>query len=438
MIYCSNWEGDTAKLLEKMFPPDYVGVYVDVGAGYPEYWSNSDYFRKKGWLVIAIEPQPQMCNEYRELGYEVLQYACTDTDAGEVSFECLDNMGGMSSSTFKIVETHQYPDNPQVTTIKVQARKLDTLLEEFYPEVTKIDIVDIDVERSELAVLKGFNTDKYQPAVMVIENHRQAEGWINPDEDAIHDYYDGIGYDIIGFAAWNEFVAPKDSKLARRAGAGMSFMEGFDEPSNEHGKQTEIWNNFTSHNEQWGGMEHDPHDHTDGLYEIPYVKAGLELYQQYVPSDARRILEIGCAQGYILNHVGPPDAERVGIDFNEDRIRKGRLQYPDTHFIAGDIRNMPIDDEFDVVLLPGVIEHVRFQESRDMLDLALRIVEPGGILLFDLPWWTGSNFNHGIHQNPCHCWTGTRYRWDWLFRGIDVEQIIIPEYDFYAFGIIRT
>lgn len=216
-------------------------------------------------------------------------------------------------------------------------------------------------------------------------------------------------------------------------------MKGFDESGHEGGRQDEIWNNYVSHNEQWGGMEHDPHDHTDGLYEIPYVKAGLELYQRYVPSDARRILEVGCAQGYILNHVGPPDAARVGIDFNEDRVRKGRDQYPDTHFVVGDIRGMPIDDKFDVVLLPGVLEHMRFQEARDLVDLALVITESGGIVLFDLPWWTGKDedFNYGIHQNPCHCWTGTQYRWDWLFRGLDVERIVLPEYNHYVFGVIR-
>ena len=216
-------------------------------------------------------------------------------------------------------------------------------------------------------------------------------------------------------------------------------MEGFNEPGHEQQRQRAIWNNYTAHNDQWGGMEHDPHDHNDALYDIPYVRAGLELYQQHVPQDAIRILEVGCAQGYILNHVGPPHAERVGIDFNEDRIRKGRVQYPDTHFVVGDIRGMPIDDKFDVVLLPGVLEHMRFQETKDLVDLALVITESGGIVLFDLPWWTGKpeDFNHGIHQNPCHCWVGTNYRWDWLFRGINALRVMLPEYNFYAFGVIR-
>lgn len=218
----------------------------------------------------------------------------------------------------------------------------------------------------------------------------------------------------------------------------VAFMRGFQEPEDEANQQWAIWRNYLAHEAQWGGMDHDPHDHCDALYNIPYVKAGLALYQEYVPDDARSILEIGCAQGYILNHVGGTDSKRTGIDFNDDRVRKGRAQYPNTEFIVGDVRTMTLEGSYDYVLLPGVLEHMRFQEARNLVEQAVALCAPGGKVLFDLPWWSGksTDFNSGIHMNPTHAWVGTTYRWDWLFRGIEVQQVALLEYPFYIFGCI--
>jgi trans-aconitate methyltransferase len=215
-------------------------------------------------------------------------------------------------------------------------------------------------------------------------------------------------------------------------------MRGFSEPDAESKMQWRIWENFLTHEASWGGMEHDPHDHCDALYNIPYVRAGLEVYQKLVPQNAKHVLEVGCAQGYILNHVGGPNTSRTGIDFNEDRVRKGRNQYPQTRFIVGDIRHMPLSREYDYVLLPGVLEHVRYQEAREIVEKAIAACLPGGMVIFDLPWWSGQpgDFNDGIHSNPSHAWTCTQYRWDWLFRGIDVERFDLPGVNFYVMGYI--
>ena len=35
------------------------GVFVEVGAARPDYLSISESFRKQGWKIIAIEPNPK-------------------------------------------------------------------------------------------------------------------------------------------------------------------------------------------------------------------------------------------------------------------------------------------------------------------------------------------------------------------------------------------
>ena len=53
-------------------------------------------------------------------------------------------------------------------TAGVETIKLDTLLEKI--EVEKVDILSIDVEGWELEVMLGFDVQKYNPKVIVLEN----------------------------------------------------------------------------------------------------------------------------------------------------------------------------------------------------------------------------------------------------------------------------
>jgi hypothetical protein len=55
-----------------------------------------------------------------------------------------------------------------INTIKVNVRKLDTILKE--AKVSKVDYVIVDVEGWELNVMEGFTSSKYQPKVIVLEN----------------------------------------------------------------------------------------------------------------------------------------------------------------------------------------------------------------------------------------------------------------------------
>ena len=70
-----------------------TGVLVDVGAARPDYLSVGASYRSRGWRIIAIEPNPTFCAAHRALGYDVLQYACSDEDADEVPFFVVDSHG---------------------------------------------------------------------------------------------------------------------------------------------------------------------------------------------------------------------------------------------------------------------------------------------------------------------------------------------------------
>jgi FkbM family methyltransferase len=142
------------------------GVLVEVGAAMPDYLSIGASFRALGWKVISIEPNPDFCAAHRAQGYEVLQYAASDTEAddvdffvvdshgtayreGEVSFESFSSLG-IKDQFADLYETVR--EKSEISTIPVKVRKLDTILAAHEPDVRAIDILAIDVEGWELNV----------------------------------------------------------------------------------------------------------------------------------------------------------------------------------------------------------------------------------------------------------------------------------------------
>lgn len=160
------------------------GVLVEVGAARPDYLSISASYRARGWKIIAIEPNPDFCASHRALGYDILEYAASDTEADDANFFVVDSkgadyMGGPVSfesySSLGIQGKYAdmldgMKDKTSVKTIPVKVRKLDTILATHNPDLREIDILAIDVEGWELNVMRGLSIDRYKPKVVIMEN----------------------------------------------------------------------------------------------------------------------------------------------------------------------------------------------------------------------------------------------------------------------------
>lgn len=177
----SRGEGGIDLLVhQRFFHETKSGVFIDVGAARPDFLSMSALFRANGWDVVVVEPNPHFCELHRQAGHEVLQYACADYDADDVSFSIVDSHGenyrdgqvsfeSFSSISVKDSYRRLRPDLP-MREIRVNVRKLDTLLREHAPHIDRIDVLSIDVEGWELEVVRGLSLDVYQPKVIIVEN----------------------------------------------------------------------------------------------------------------------------------------------------------------------------------------------------------------------------------------------------------------------------
>jgi FkbM family methyltransferase len=188
-------------LKTKFFSEIDTGIMVEVGSAGPEFLSQSKPFRDIGWRCVCIEPNPKFAKMHRDIGNEIYEYACSYEDKNDVNFEMVTQpINGITYESFSSIEVNErlalsgYSNGKKdlsINTIKVNVRKLDTILEE--AKVSKIDYVIVDVEGWELNVMRGFTPSKYQPKVIVLEN-----AFIDTYQE-FNAYMSDLGYEFDSF-----------------------------------------------------------------------------------------------------------------------------------------------------------------------------------------------------------------------------------------------
>jgi SAM-dependent methyltransferase len=109
--------------------------------------------------------------------------------------------------------------------------------------------------------------------------------------------------------------------------------------------------------------------------------------RRWLPSDALRLLDVGCAFGYGAAAVaagGPAGRIAVGVERDPEHLALGRQAFPWLTLLEGDATALPVPDGCaDAVLLLDVVEHLA--EPRRALAEAHRALRPGGVLVLSVP-----------------------------------------------------
>lgn len=102
---------------------------------------------------------------------------------------------------------------------------------------------------------------------------------------------------------------------------------------------------------------------------------------------AKRILDIGCGEGFTLKNFQEFGWEVIGIDFSNFGIRNKNPELL-PHFIEGDLlENMTIltskDEKFDVIITNNLLEHVI--DPSETMDKATALLAEGGVIVIQVP-----------------------------------------------------
>jgi FkbM family methyltransferase len=148
------------------------GFFLDVGAAWPITGSNTYYLEKHlGWTGIGIDALADFAPDWKKLrpNSKFLVYLVTDKSGGDGKFFKSAGLG-ISSTNRKHASGQWFGVNVEPEEISVAMTTLNDLLDR--EGITKVDLVSMDIEGHEFQALKGFDIERFQPELLVVEGGR--------------------------------------------------------------------------------------------------------------------------------------------------------------------------------------------------------------------------------------------------------------------------
>lgn len=155
-------------LIRGFFRDKLVGVYVDVGAFHPIYYSNTYALYKLGWNGVAIDANATFERLYKRFRpRDIFVHSAVGQSEGKAQF-----VHFASGAFDRLLEfAGEVPEQFRTgeTTREVNMRRLDQILDG--SKVTKIDFLNIDCEGSDLDILSSIDFAKLRPSLISVEDH---------------------------------------------------------------------------------------------------------------------------------------------------------------------------------------------------------------------------------------------------------------------------
>jgi FkbM family methyltransferase len=143
--------------------------YLDIGAHHPTHMNNTYLFYLKGSRGVCIEPDPEM---FALLKSKRPRDKCLNLGVGPKSEEASDFyvMSTKSLSTFSKADAERYQSYGKQKIRQVLRIPIVSINELFQRHLDKCpDFLSIDVEGTELQILRALDFSKFRPPVFCIE-----------------------------------------------------------------------------------------------------------------------------------------------------------------------------------------------------------------------------------------------------------------------------
>ena len=159
--------GGIDSLILNIFKNQKNGFYLDIGCGHPIKNNNTYLLNKKGWSGINIdldEENIDLFNSYRKKDINVAT-AVSDKE-GETDLYFYHSKSSLNTISKENADFQK----AKVSSIrKIKTQTINKILENSPYKDRKVDFLSVDVEGSELSILKNFDFKKYSPKVIVVE-----------------------------------------------------------------------------------------------------------------------------------------------------------------------------------------------------------------------------------------------------------------------------
>lgn len=148
------------------------GFYVDIGAFHPVYLSNTYHFYCKGWRGINIDAQPESMELFKVLRPKDINLElCLSSEEKDVTFFTFEQS---PYNTINPDVAEEVIHQKQISLVKkydLKARTLKSVLGEYLPHNTKIDLMSIDVEGVDEEIIMSNDWQTFKPRIIIFEKH---------------------------------------------------------------------------------------------------------------------------------------------------------------------------------------------------------------------------------------------------------------------------
>ncbi|MCX7315090.1 MAG: FkbM family methyltransferase [Alphaproteobacteria bacterium] len=187
------------KLVRDFFGGE-TGFFVEVGANHPTEGSQTWHLEQTGWTGVLVEPQPDLA-----------AFLTTARKAKVFATACSSPQNAGQSLTLHVDGARSALDRDRMApgaeaayTILVPVRTLDSILEEAEAPIP-IDLLSVDVEGHETEVLSGFDFRRWQPFLILVEDH---VGHLRT-----HRFLKASGYKLVRRIGNNGWYVPADEPI---------------------------------------------------------------------------------------------------------------------------------------------------------------------------------------------------------------------------------
>ncbi len=106
-----------------------------------------------------------------------------------------------------------------------------------------------------------------------------------------------------------------------------------------------------------------------------------------IETPVNKILDVGCSFGWTLAKLQDKSKALYGIDMHEEALKQAAVNYPYLNLVHQTAATLPYpSEEFDVVVLSDVIEHVGDENKQLVINESYRVLKKGGLFIFTAPY----------------------------------------------------
>lgn len=143
--------------------------YLDIGCFHPIEISNTYYFYKKRFNGVCVDANQDLSKDFKKLRPKDIFLNCGITD-GYDEEKSFFKLNVSTLNTFDEMEAKRVCDEfgyKIQEIVKIKVRNINSIIEQYFIQTP--ELVSIDVEGLDLAVIKSLDLKKHKPACIVVE-----------------------------------------------------------------------------------------------------------------------------------------------------------------------------------------------------------------------------------------------------------------------------